>query len=260
MSALAAITSGGAVALLVLTALSARRPATPVPGLDGYFDRWSTLHGGFDPRGSAMIRIWLGWAYRLARPMARLGVQPDVLTLWSIEVGLAIVLLADARGRWLLLGCWVVVASGLLDNLDGAVAVLAERASRVGFVLDSVVDRVTDGLYLVALWRLGAPAGLCVAAGAAVAMLEYTRSRAGNAGMGEIGVVTVGERPTRIIVTAVALLCAGLYVGHQPLIAALGAAATLGLSLIGLVQLALVVRRTFAEPAVHPDRSRDSGA
>ena len=190
-----------------------------------------------------MIRTWLGWAYAVARPMARVGVQPDVLTLWSIDIGLVIVLLAEAGGRWLLLGCWVVVLSGLLDNLDGAVAVLEARTSRIGFVLDSVVDRVADGLYLVALWRLGAPVWLCVTAGSTVALLEYTRARAGNAGMGEIGVVTIGERPTRIIVTAVTLLCAGIYVGHQPLIAGLGAAATLGLSVISCGQLALAVRR-----------------
>ncbi|MDQ6650162.1 MAG: CDP-alcohol phosphatidyltransferase family protein, partial [Actinomycetota bacterium] len=184
-----------------------------------------------------------------ARPMARAGLQPDVLTLWSVEIGLVIVLLADARGRWPLLGAWVVVASGLLDNLDGAVAVLEDRTSKIGFVLDSVVDRVTDGIYLVALWRLGAPVWLCVTAGSAVALLEYARARAGNAGMGEIGVVTIGERPTRIIVTAVAFFCAGLYAGHQPLIAGLGAAATLGLSVISCGQLALAVRRVLAGPA-----------
>ncbi|GAC1325451.1 MAG: CDP-alcohol phosphatidyltransferase family protein [Mycobacteriales bacterium] len=246
MSALAAGTVVVALALATLTALSARRPAAAVPALDGYFDRWSTLHGDFDPRGAWMIRTWLGWAYAVARPLARVGVQPHVLTLWSVEIGLVIVVLAQAGGRWLLLGCWVVVLSGLLDNLDGAVAVLEDRTSRIGFVLDSVVDRVADGLYLVALWRLGAPAWLCVAAGSMVALLEYTRARAGNAGMGEIGVVTIGERPTRIIVTAVALFCAGLYVGHQPLIAGLGAAATLGLSVISCGQLALAVRRILS--------------
>ena len=65
----------------------------------------------------------------------------------------------------MLLAVVLVVVSGLLDGLDGAVAVLTDRATRWGHVLDSLVDRCSDGLYLVALWLVGAPAGVCVAAG-----------------------------------------------------------------------------------------------
>ena len=41
---------------------------------------------------------------------------------------------------------------------------------------------------------------------------EYTRARAAAGGMAEIGVVTVWERPTRVIVTAMFVLGAGIYV------------------------------------------------
>lgn len=233
--------------LVALTAGTARPPADPVPDLAGYFERWSRLHGGYDARGAPLVRGWLTGAYAVARPLARAGVLPDVLTLWGIAAGGLVVALAEPGGRWPLAAGAVVVGSGLLDNLDGCVAVLTDRATRFGYVLDSLADRVTDGLYLVALRRAGAAPGSCVLAGAGLGLLEYTRARAGNAGMGEIGAVTVGERPTRIIVTAIALGCAGLYPSYAPLCAGLGAAATLGVSLAGLGQLLIVVRRALAD-------------
>jgi phosphatidylglycerophosphate synthase len=124
--------------------------------------------------------------------------------------------------------------------------VLTDRTTAWGFVLDSVADRICDALYLVALWLAGAPSGGCVAAGALVGLLEYARARAGNAGFGEIGVVTVCERPTRVIVAAAAFLVGGLVPDRAGVAATLGAVATAALAAIALVQLAVVVRAAFA--------------
>jgi CDP-diacylglycerol--glycerol-3-phosphate 3-phosphatidyltransferase len=139
----------------------------------------------------------------------------------------------------------VAAASGYADNLDGAVAILRDRVSRWGFVVDSLADRAADAAYLLAFWWVGAAGGLCAAAGAGVVLLEYTRARAGNAGMGEIGVVTVGERPTRVVVTVAFLLAAGLFGDDAAGGADLGAAAVLGVTLLGSAQLLVVVRRTL---------------
>jgi len=140
-----------------------------------------------------------------------------------------------------------VALSGLVDSLDGAVAVLAGRSTAFGFVLDSVVDRCSDLLYLLALWLVGAPARVVVAAGAVMMLQEYTRARAGAAGMAEVAVVTVWERPTRVIVTAKFLLGAALYRSTSPTAAAAWATVAgwvwLGLGVVGLVQLTVVVRR-----------------
>jgi hypothetical protein len=69
------------LALVVAAVLTARRPEHPVPDRDGYFDRWSATHGGYDPRtGSVWVRGWLSMVLVLARPLARRGVQPDVVT------------------------------------------------------------------------------------------------------------------------------------------------------------------------------------
>jgi len=146
-----------------------------------------------------------------------------------------------------LLAALLVAASGVLDNLDGAVAVLSQRTSRWGFVLDSGCDRLADAAYCLALLLAGASAG-AAASGASLALLhEYVRARAAVAGMPEIGVVTISERPTRVIVTAMFLLGAGMYPGAAHLWAAAGAAAWVVLGVVGLVQLLLVVHRRVAE-------------
>jgi phosphatidylglycerophosphate synthase len=216
-----------------------------VPDLDGYFTRWSALHGGYDPRGSRVVRGYLTVMYVLARPLARFGISPDAVTLLGALISVAAVLLCLLGGRWLLAASIVVVVSGVIDNLDGAVAVLRDRASRFGYVLDSLVDRLSDMLYLVALWMVGAPGLVCVAGAALTGLQEYARARAGNAGMGEIEVVTVSERPTRVLVTATFLLGAGVYPGAAAQWATAGAAAWVAVSTIGSVQLLLAVRRAL---------------
>jgi CDP-diacylglycerol--glycerol-3-phosphate 3-phosphatidyltransferase len=80
--------------------------------------------------------------------------------------------------------------------------------------------------------------------GAAIAWLhEYLRARAAVAGMPDVGIVTVSERPTRVIVTALFLLGAGLYPGQATGWAVAGAAAWLVLGAAGASQLAVTVAR-----------------
>ncbi len=231
------------VAVLALTAATARRPTAPVPDLAGYLKRWAPLHGDYEPAPASLAGRWLTLAYTVARPLAARGVSPDALTAWGVLVSAAVAAVAAPGGRWPLAAIGVVVAAGLLDNLDGAVAILSGRTSRWGYVLDSLADRLSDAAYLVPLWLLGAPGLVCVVGGSLMVLQEYARARAGNAGMGEVGVVTVWERPTRVILTAFLFLGCGLVPGRTDLIVTLGAVAWIGLGLVGLTQLLLVVHR-----------------
>lgn len=208
---------------------------------DGYFAAWADLHGGYDPRSNVLVRGWLSAAYALARPLAAARVAPDLVTGAGVlvsAVAVGAVLLDEPV--WLLVAALVVVGSGLLDNLDGAVALLSRRSTRWGYVFDSLTDRVSDLLYLAALWAAGAPPAVCVLGGALMMLQEYARARAAAGGMAEIGVVTVWERPTRVIVTATFLAAAGALGDPWP---ALGAWAWTGLGVVGLAQLLAVVRR-----------------
>ena len=238
--------AAAAVVLLAVTALTARRPDDPVPDVAGYLERWAPLHGGYEPAPGSLADRWLGLAYVLARPLAVRGVPPDVLTAWGVLVSAAVAVVAAPGGRWPLVAVGIVVLAGLLDNLDGAVAILSGRTSRWGFVLDSLADRLSDAAYVVALWLLGAPGPVCVAGGSLMVLQEYARARAGNAGMGEVGVVTVWERPTRVVLTAFALLACGLFPVQADVLAAVGAVAWVVLGAVGLSQLLLVVHRRLA--------------
>lgn len=214
-----------------------------VPDRESYLARWSALHGGYDPHRSVLVGGWLRVVYALSAPLARRGLSPDAISYLTVLVGAAgITGLAAAGGGWLAAAAGLVLLSGLADSLDGAVAVLTDRSSRWGFVLDSLADRCVDASYLVALWLAGAPAGLCVAAGGLTGLLEYARARAGAAGMTEIGVVSVAERPTRVLVTAGFLLAAAVMPGPSGWAAA-GAGVWIGLHVVGLVQLLVVLRR-----------------
>lgn len=239
----ATLLGGSGLLLAALSVATARRPPEPSPSCDEFLRRWSAAHGGYDAAGSVFVNGWLRIAYVVARPLAARGIAPDALTGWGLLVSVAVIPLAAAGTRWPLLAGVTVVLAGLVDSLDGTVAALTDRATGFGFVLDSVVDRCADAAYLLALWHLGAPAGLCVAAGGVLGLLEYTRARAGNAGMGEIGRATVGERGVRIPLTAATLGTAGLYPGFAGAIAGLGAGTILGLCAVGLGQFLAVAYR-----------------
>lgn len=211
---------------------------------EGYFDGWATLHGGYDPRTNTLVRGWLAGAYAIARPLARIAVPPDLITLAGVCVsGGALALAAAGDGGWLVAAALVVVLSGVVDSLDGAVALVGGRTTRWGHVLDSVADRVSDLLYVAALWAAGAPGAVCAGGGALMFLQEYARARAAAAGMTEVGVVTVWERPTRVIVTVAFLASAAPLANPWP---TLGAWAWVGLGVVGLAQLLVVVRRRLA--------------
>jgi CDP-diacylglycerol--glycerol-3-phosphate 3-phosphatidyltransferase len=183
-------------------------------GGDEHVRQWAELHLTEAPGG--FVGGWLRLSAAVARPLARAGVSPNMVTVAALIVGLAAVPLAVIDG-WPgpALACVAVTVSGLLDALDGAVAVQAGRTTKVGFLLDSALDRIADAAFPAALAIVAgrdAPghrtlaATLAVAATAACWYLEYVRARA-NLAAPERGrqVVTPGERPTRMILSGVGL-------------------------------------------------------
>lgn len=218
-----------------------------VPGRSAYLARWSALHGGFDPASSVWVNGWLSMAYALARPLARRAVSPHLVTLLGVAVSCAVPASSAAGGRWPLLGAVAAVAVGVLDGMDGAVAVLGGRVTPTGAVLDSVADRVTDAAFFTAFWLLGAPGPLCAGLGALTLVGEYARARAGAQGVAEIGVVTVWERPTRVILTAVLTAGAAVLPGRAQGWATWGTSLGVLVATVGAGQLWRFLRRTLAE-------------
>jgi archaetidylinositol phosphate synthase len=94
----------------------------------------------------------------------------------------------------------LMLLSGFMDTLDGAVARLTNRASRFGAFLDSTVDRVSESMMLGGI-ILG---GLCDTLIGFIALVasfltSYMRARAESIGINLAG-VGIGERAERIII------------------------------------------------------------
>ncbi|SDF54960.1 CDP-diacylglycerol--glycerol-3-phosphate 3-phosphatidyltransferase [Blastococcus aurantiacus] len=219
---------------------------------DEYLAAWSRWHGDADT-SSPLVRGWLTLAHTLARPLA--GMPPVVATAAGLAVAAAAVAPAAAGGAWLIAAGLLVGLSGLLDSLDGALAIGAGRASQRGFVLDSVVDRLTEVAYAGALWVAGAPGWLVVVFGALCWLPDYVRARAGQAGVDRTGPISLWERPTRVVMAALTLGGAGVVSGLEVrgvdgdvLTVTSGAAVGAVLGAVATVQLGWWLRSELAGP------------
>jgi phosphatidylglycerophosphate synthase len=213
---------------------------------DEYLAAWSRWHGGTGTE-TRLVRGWLSLAYTLARPMA--GLPPVVATALGLVVAGLAVWPAAAGGLWLIAAGVLVGFSGLLDSLDGALAIGTGRASRRGFVLDSVVDRLTEAAFAAALWVAGAPGWLAVGYGALCWLPDYLRARAGQAGVAETGEISVWERPARVAMTGMTLGGAGVVsgLGATDLVVTAGTAVGVLLGTVGVAQLGVSLRRMLAD-------------
>ncbi|WP_433686785.1 CDP-alcohol phosphatidyltransferase family protein [Micromonospora carbonacea] len=219
---------------------------------DEYATAWARLHGGFDPRAAApVVRAWLRFAYHVGYVLGRLRVTPTAVTVAGVLLCLCVPLFAVRPVSGPVLAALFVLAASVADSVDGAVAVATNRTTRLGYVYDSVADRLGEAAWLAAFWLVGAPGALVAAAGGLSWLHEYVRARSVSAGMREIGAVTVGERPTRVCVALVGLLLSGLAgLIDQDLTAGtitMATAVWVLLAGFGLGQLLAAVRRALIE-------------
>ncbi|RBY95592.1 CDP-alcohol phosphatidyltransferase [Blastococcus sp. TF02-8] len=219
---------------------------------DEYLAAWSRWHGGADT-SAPLVRGWLTLAHTLARPLAVL--PPLAATVAGVVVAAGAVPPSASGGAWLVAAGILIGLSGLLDSLDGALAIGTGRASRRGYVLDSVVDRLTEVAYSAALWVAGAPGWLAVGFGALCWLPDYLRARAGQAGVRRTGPISLWERPTRVAMTGFTLGGAGVVsgvdvAGLDPvrLVVTAGTAAGVLLGVVGTVQLGRWLRTELSGP------------
>jgi phosphatidylglycerophosphate synthase len=228
-----------------------------VDDLEGYLDRWSRAHGGYDVRSSRPTMTWLRLVHRLAAPLARRRVPPARVTLTGGVGAVAVSGVAGLGGRWPLLAAALVVVVALLDGVDGAVAEITDSASAWGRVLDQLVDRIGDLSMVAGLWLLGAPGPLCAAAAVLTIFDESIRGSAAAEGMSEIGLVTIAERPTRLLIGGLSFAAAGVAPAVVGLITTVGAALWAVLALVATVQLIVNVRRRLRGLARNVARDHD---
>ena len=155
-----------------------------------FFATWSSLHGGAKIEG--IVKAWLQISYNSARFLAKLKVTPNILTFAGLFFAIALWQYANSLAAALLL-----VLSLFFDGIDGSLAILQKKTSKLGAFTDSFVDRISEVFWALALYKLGAPATLVFIALLATYIQEYLRARAGGLGHVEVGIVTICERPVR---------------------------------------------------------------
>jgi CDP-diacylglycerol--glycerol-3-phosphate 3-phosphatidyltransferase len=156
---------------------------------------------------------WLRKVFRtpvnaVARAAIRLGISPNAITILGFVLSLIPAVLA-AQGKFQLAGLLYLFITPL-DALDGAVARLGGRVSRLGGVLDSTLDRYGEAILLGAIAYRMTVVGNVVAVMLVFAslfgsvMVSYIRARSEALGIdNKVGIMT---RVERIVVVAVGLL------------------------------------------------------
>jgi CDP-diacylglycerol--glycerol-3-phosphate 3-phosphatidyltransferase len=134
--------------------------------------------------------------------LIRSGIHPNALTFAGFAVS-ACAAWQYAAGS-LAWAAALVLAAGVFDLLDGAVAREGARASRWGAFLDSNVDRYAEIVVFVGiLWRFQGDAVAQLGAAIAICgslMVSYTKARA--EGLGEEVGGGLLQRPERVVLLA----------------------------------------------------------
>lgn len=204
---------------------------------DQYLNAWQSMHSGVDPRANYWVRGYLRVMFALSRALNRLKVSPNTFTLTSGGVILSGSLYYLSEQSILAIAL-IAFLGLLLDGIDGSLAILQNRASSFGAVLDSVNDRIQECLLYIAIsWILFSTGySLWIATAlllslTATLLLEYARSRA------RVEVrVTIWERPTRVLVVSCFVVAASIITDFTSEILYAMSALAMLLSAIGLYQ------------------------
>lgn len=167
-----------------------------------YLLQWSKVHG-FSPGSevAGVARWYLSLNFYLVQPLVFLKLSPNLVTLIGPLLA-AGVLVSEGD----LLIALLVFASLLVDGFDGAVALIRGKSSSLGAVWDAVVDRITELLWVGALYYAGISPALLLVIWVLVATQEYGRAKLNHLAGNTLGIVTICERPVRGLLVSLGFL------------------------------------------------------
>ena len=174
-------------------------------------------------RSEALGRVKAGYTTGVrriaARSMSRLArsrVTPNTLTAGGVllcTAGAIVVYFEDSNelaAFWI--GAALFIVGSILDILDGALARTSGKATPFGAFVDSMTDRVSEGVMLAAIalvfMREGNQVALAFTFAAAVGsfLVSYARAKAEILGLrGDVG---LGSRAERVVVISAGLILA----------------------------------------------------
>ena len=153
-----------------------------------FFSTWSDLHG--KAKISGIVKAWLSISYLIVKPISKVRITPNILTMFGLFFG--VILFLNANTAW---ASVLLVLSLICDGIDGSLAILTKKPTKWGAILDSVVDRLTEIFWVLALYKIGADLKLLVLVLLTASLQEYVRARSAGLGVSEVGIVTFAERP-----------------------------------------------------------------
>jgi len=196
------------------------------------------------PSGESLPQFRSSLASRFTEPvvrvLARTPVTPNALS-WSgfiLALGAAALIVT---GYPLAAGIVVLVA-GFFDILDGALARRIKKATPFGAVLDATLDRLSEGVILLAILAVYAIQqsllGVLLAGAAIISsqLVSYIRARAEAQGLDcKVGIFTRAER--------VVILALGLLLSYFTLALIIALAVIVVFSLVTIIQRVVYVWR-----------------
>jgi phosphatidylglycerophosphate synthase len=235
---------------------------------------WGMPHDReIESRGqSVLVTLYLrNYFIWVTRPLWRLllssGVSANVVTAVAAGLGAASGLAAAAG--YLALGGWLFLFSGILDAMDGRLARARGSDAPAGTVVDSVLDRYTDSIFLIGLcWHFRASWLLAptLAALMGTSLVPYVRAKAEAVGVRLRGGLM--QRAERVLYLGGALVFTPVLdlVLHArdprpfPPLVALGIIfLAVTTNLTAVQRIAGLLRAVSRPPAVHPEQP-DSAA
>jgi phosphatidylglycerophosphate synthase len=177
--------------------------------------------------------LYMPITYKGAKGCMKLGLSPNKVSVLNLIFSFLIfygVVMASLGhslnlftqqpiyGSWFIILGFLILGTGIIDGIDGAMARLADRKSKSGAWFDNVIDRISDILMLVGLipgntlflqqyglnfkWMVWTNCFL-------ILIYEYMRARHEGLGLHELKPY-IGERPTRIIILTTFFLIYGI--------------------------------------------------
>lgn len=108
--------------------------------------------------GIADRYLWRALSLRITRRVAATEITPNQVTVVAALLGLVGCALVALGGGWVAAGGAALLVGLVLDSVDGELARVRLKFSRLGMVLDNVSDDVVDTLFLAAAgWAAGGP-------------------------------------------------------------------------------------------------------
>ncbi|MFX1339374.1 MAG: CDP-alcohol phosphatidyltransferase family protein [Promethearchaeota archaeon] len=231
----------GFIIIIFISGLSNKNPKHTIMSFDEFVKDWLKDHGQAhkveeqfakmkkDPSGA----LYMPLTYKGAKIFIKWGLTPNKVSYLNLILSFLIfygVIMAgeghhlDLRyqqpyyGIWFLALGFLVLFTGIIDGIDGAIARLLDIKSKSGAWLDNVIDRISDVLLLICL----IPGSFLVITNYGldftwivwiniflIFIYEYMRARHEGLGLLETKPYA-GERVTRILIIGTCFLIYGI--------------------------------------------------